>query len=116
MAYTNTNTNSNSTSYDNVKSDVADISKDATASMDKISSDLRTLKSDVADLGRQATQEGKKRLNEKASQVQDRVSDLKALGEKEFSGLKSYVSENPGQSVAYAFAAGLIASFLLGRR
>lgn len=115
MAYTNTNT-SNSTSYDNVKNDVSDISKDATGSMDKIGSDLRNLKSDVADLGRQATEEGKKRLSEKAAHVQDRVTDLKALGEKELSGLKAYVSENPGQSVAYAFAAGLVASFLLSRR
>lgn len=108
MANTYTNTNSNSTS--------SPLSDDTNASLQNVKEDLRTLKTDVAGLGRQATEEGRKRLNDTVSVAQDKVSGIKAAGYEELKGIRSYVSENPTQSVAYAFAAGLIFSFIFGRK
>ncbi|MDB5491656.1 MAG: hypothetical protein JWO78_1505 [Micavibrio sp.] len=108
----NTYTNSNSTASPMS----APLSDDTNASLQNVKEDLRTLKTDVVGLGRQATEEGKKRLNDTVSVAQDKVSEFKEAGYEELKGLKSYVSENPTQAVAYAFAAGLIASFVFGRR
>lgn len=108
--YTNTNSNSTASPIS------APLSDDTNASLQNVKDDLRTLKTDVVGLGRQATEEGRKRLNDTVSVAQDKMSDIKSAGYEELKGLKSYVSENPAQSVAYAFAAGLIVSFIFGRR
>ena len=108
----NTYTNSNSTASPMS----APLSDDTTASLNNVKEDLRTLKSDVVGLGKQASEEGRKRLNDTVSVAQDKVADLKAAGYEELKGLKSYVAANPTQSVAYAFAAGVIASFIFSRR
>lgn len=109
---TSTYTNSNNSG----SSMTGQLSDETNASLQSVKEDLRTLKTDVTDLGRQAKEEGRKRINETVSVAQDKVSELKSAGYEELKGLKAYVSENPTQSVAYAFAAGLIFSFVFGRR
>jgi ElaB/YqjD/DUF883 family membrane-anchored ribosome-binding protein len=110
MAYTNS-TNSNTASPMS-----APLSDETNASLQNVKEDLRALKDDVAGLGRQAKEEGRKRINESVSVAQDKVSEFKSAGYEELKGLKAYVSENPTQSVAYAFAAGLIFSFIFSRK
>ncbi|MEZ0261820.1 MAG: hypothetical protein ACAH80_12480 [Alphaproteobacteria bacterium] len=48
--------------------------------------------------------------------VQDRASTIQEASMDSYADLEKRIKKNPGQSVAIAFAAGLLASFLLGRR
>jgi hypothetical protein len=45
-----------------------------------------------------------------------RLADLRANATREYKKVEGQVKAKPGQSIAAAFAAGLVASWLLGRR
>lgn len=48
--------------------------------------------------------------------VHERATNIQAMGKDSYAGLEKRIKKSPGQSVAIAFAAGLLASFLMGRR
>jgi len=74
-----------------------------------IKADLASLKDDAATLIRDV----KDRSETVASKG---VDQLYTAGKREFSAMEEHVKEKPGQSVLLAFAAGLIASYILGAR
>lgn len=48
--------------------------------------------------------------------IQERASEIQEVGKDSYADLEKRIKKSPGQSVAIAFAAGLLASFLMGRR
>lgn len=50
------------------------------------------------------------------SYLREIAVDLRASGTRTLSKAEDHIRQEPGKSVAFAFAAGLIASLLLGRR
>jgi ElaB/YqjD/DUF883 family membrane-anchored ribosome-binding protein len=76
---------------------------------DDVKKDMANLKDQIVEEGRHEAKYLKKRAREGYEEVQD--MGLRSLGD-----LEKRVKANPTQSVALAFAAGIVASVLLGRR
>lgn len=74
-----------------------------------IRADLTSLKDDAATLVRDVKDRSEAMTSESLNQ-------LYTAGRREFSAMEEHVKEKPGQSVLLAFAAGLIASYILGAR
>lgn len=102
-----------------------------THSLDKdvevLRSDVKRLKEDavttashIGDAGGHLKEEGVRRARTYADRAQDRAQDLRDRGEQRLrtmeERIEDHVRDKPHQSVAIAFAAGMIASIFLGRR
>jgi len=48
--------------------------------------------------------------------VQDRAADIQEAGMDSYANLEKRIKKNPGQSIAIAFAVGILASFICTRR
>jgi ElaB/YqjD/DUF883 family membrane-anchored ribosome-binding protein len=86
-------------------------------------SDIDTIKSDIMTLTKHVREEGtngsrlvKRMANDQKDRLLEQLIDIQDAGGRKLAKLEKTVSKKPTQSVAIAFAAGLIASFLLGGR
>jgi len=93
-----------------------DVKKYTTPAYDDIKKDLNTLKDDVTHLATNVKKAGTDKANEAISYVKDQVGPVKDIGTNTVSALEERIKSKPGQSVTIAFAAGLLFSYLLGRR
>lgn len=84
--------------------------------LDTIRDDVRVLREDATALGQDLKSEGKKQLNAAGEQARQHLDTAKDKGQAYYGEMVSFVRSNPGQSVAFAFVGGMIASLLLGRR
>ncbi len=86
----------------------------------KLSRDIRdsleSLQSNVIGLAHNIKAVGTDKLHDATGYVQDRVEDVKTFGSDTLYKTERRIKAKPGQSVAMAFAAGLLVSFLLGRK
>lgn len=91
-------------------------SKKPYTEIDHIREDLDSLKHNVIELTRHVTKDG----NEQAAQLRDnlkgQIDQMQKNGLKRYKKVEAHVKQKPGQSLAMAFGAGLIASMLLSRR
>lgn len=74
-----------------------------------IGSDLHSLKSNLSDLAQHVKEDG---LNDISALAQKEYKSITALGET----IEDKIKDQPAKSMAIAFAGGLIASYLFGRR
>lgn len=81
-----------------------------------LKSDLNTLKEDAAHTIHDAASVAKTLKNESGAIARDGIKNLKSAGTDEFHRMEARVRERPGQSVALAFCAGLVFSYVMGRR
>lgn len=86
------------------------------AGLREVQSDLSTLKSDAATTIRDAATFARNIKNESGTIMHDGVEYVKSAGQTEFHKMEERVREKPGQSVALAFCAGLVFSYILGSR
>lgn len=84
--------------------------------IDEIRQDLDSLKNNVVELTRHLQENGAEQVHELGAIAQKKAEQLKKAGQKEFKKLEGQVKEHPGQSIAMAFAAGLVLSVLMGRK
>ncbi len=94
------------------KAEVSPIRED----LETIREDMRVLRDDTATLGQNLKVEGKKHLSAAGEQARQHMDTAKDKGQEYYGEMVSFVRNNPGQSVAFAFVGGMIASLLLGRR
>ncbi len=97
---------------------VTNVVKDAAnnAALRGLRGDLSVLKDDAAATLQDAATLAKNLKNEGGAIARDGVKNIAAAGRNEFEKLEDRVREKPGQSVALAFCAGLIFSYILGSR
>ena len=88
----------------------------STEALDNIKQDVYTLKADVIELGRTVKSEGLQKIEQAASDIHDKIDNLKKEGSLEVDKVQRYISQNPNQSVGIAFAAGIALTLLLNRR
>jgi ElaB/YqjD/DUF883 family membrane-anchored ribosome-binding protein len=81
--------------------------------IDDIKKDLDSLKDNVVELTKHMKSEGKSQANKVSSLALDRLADLKKSAAFEYHRAEKQVKAKPGQSIAIAFAAGLVASMLM---
>jgi ElaB/YqjD/DUF883 family membrane-anchored ribosome-binding protein len=90
-----------------------DETKDADNKMEK---QAQNIKENVVGLARTIKDSSTDKAHDAADYVRHRLDDLTVSGTDTLERLESRIKAKPAQSVAIAFTAGLLASFLLGRR
>ena len=88
----------------NVSDDLGDIRKD-----------IEALRNDLSSLAKHTKEEGNARLDIARERLTDTIADYRKSGRKQYKEMEKHVKDKPAQSLAMAFGAGLITSFLLRR-
>ena len=83
--------------------------------IDEIKGDIASLKSNVVELTRHMQENGADKTHEMAQTARKRLAALQKTGKQELQKMEKQVKAKPAQSLAVAFAAGLVTSFLLSR-
>lgn len=83
--------------------------------IEEIRNDIDSLKDNVVELSKHLQSEGKNQAFKLGDIAMERLSDLKKSASFEYQRAEKAVKQKPGQSVAIAFAAGLLASALFRR-
>lgn len=95
--------------------------------MEDIRDDIKSLKDSILTLSKHVEADGKMTAAELKTKAQDNLDDLKTKAQENIANFQDYsrdqlkvaekeIKAKPAQSVAIAFGAGLLASFLLSRR
>ncbi len=84
--------------------------------IDHIREDLDSLKNNVFELTRHMKKDGSAQVMHVRDALKGKMDDLQSTGREQFKNLERQVKAKPGQTLAMAFAAGLVASMFLGRR
>lgn len=84
--------------------------------IDDIKQDLASLKDNVVELTKHITQEGMNKVEKVEDAASDKISDLSSQSRQQMQKLEKQVKEKPAQSIAIAFATGILASMLLNSR
>lgn len=84
--------------------------------LEDIKNDISSLKSNAVSLGHHLADDGKEKLHEAGGQLKTFLSACKKDGARYYHDAEEKVRQNPGQSIALAFAGGLLLSALLKRR
>jgi ElaB/YqjD/DUF883 family membrane-anchored ribosome-binding protein len=83
--------------------------------MSAIKQDIENLKQDTASLIRHSKEEGYEQLSHAEKKAKKALKEAKSATQDQYKEVEAFVRTNPGQSIALAFGAGILASFLLGR-
>ncbi|NCT41476.1 MAG: hypothetical protein GW778_07445 [Alphaproteobacteria bacterium] len=85
--------------------------------LNEIRQDIDSLKDNVVALTKHVQKDGVNQVDEISDIAKTRLAEIQQKGQKEILKVEKQVKAKPAQSVAIAFAGGLIASLLLrGRR
>lgn len=82
----------------------------------KAKAEAQDIKENVVDLACNVYDSSANKTHAAAKYLRHRMDDLKASGSDTLTKVEGRIKANPGQSIAIAFAAGLLAKFLLGRK
>ncbi|MAS87272.1 MAG: hypothetical protein CMH30_04760 [Micavibrio sp.] len=84
--------------------------------LDDIKKDLTSLKKDTIKLAEHVKKDGATQASHLKEVVSEQADHLQDMGKSQLKNLEKQVKAKPAQSVAIAFAAGVLTSILLGRR
>lgn len=84
--------------------------------IDEIREDLDSLRTNVVELTQHIKQNGSTQATNLRDRANDTIHDLQERGQKQVQRVEKQVKQKPGQSLALAFAGGLLTSLLLRRR
>ena len=82
----------------------------------EVSSGVQDSKENVLGMARNIRDTSAEKAHDATDYIRNQISDLKETGADTLAKIEKRIKSKPGQSVAIAFTAGLLASFLLGRR
>ena len=86
-----------------------------TNKMDPIMQDIKALKADLASLSKDMRAEGRITATNLKDKAQENITQLQDYSRDQLKNVESEIKAKPAQSVAIAFAAGAILSFLFRR-
>jgi ElaB/YqjD/DUF883 family membrane-anchored ribosome-binding protein len=84
--------------------------------IDDIREDIVSLKSNIADLTSHLKKDGVKQTKVLKNKAQDTYEQAKISGKEQVDKVEEQVKQKPLESIAIAFATGVVASLILGRR
>lgn len=82
----------------------------------KAKEQAQDIKENVVDLAHKACDSSANKTHAAATYMRNRMDDLKTTSCNTATKVENRIKAKPGQSVAIAFAAGLLAKFLLSRK
>lgn len=98
------------------KATIASKTSGSYTELQDIREDLESLKNNVVELTRHLQTDGTLLADKMAKKAKLRAVELKDAGREEMYRIEDRVREHPSQSIAVAFLAGVVASFLFGGR
>ena len=101
--------------YDQTRDSERKLKNEAANTAKDFASEVNQLKENVTQLTQTAKTASNQKVQAASDYIRSRVLGLKASGEKSLEQTEAFIREKPGQSIALAFAAGVIAHILLGR-
>jgi hypothetical protein len=81
-----------------------------------IRKDVSALQSDVANLAADIKKAGSDKAREAVSYVNEHIGSLKNSGTNTIENIENKIKSKPGQSIAIAFVAGVVTSYIFGRK
>lgn len=81
-----------------------------------IKDSVNSIKQSASELAHHVYSDGRDVLTQAGEKAMDRFDGLRQSGMEELKKVETRVREKPAQSLAVAFAAGIILSFLFGRK
>ncbi len=84
--------------------------------IEEIKEDIVSLRSNIVELTQHLKKDGMKQTKRLKDNAADQISELQKTGKEHLENLEGQVKQKPLQSVAIAFASGLVFSMLVGRR
>lgn len=84
--------------------------------LEHIREDINCLQSDVADAAVELQNRVSDRAHDAVDYVSERLDALKETGLDTMEDIEDRIRDRPGQSIAIAFVAGALSSYLLSRR
>lgn len=90
--------------------------KKSYSEIDGIKDDIDSLKNNIVELTKHIKVDAKKETKELKKAAANQIEGLRDTSLEQYERLEKQVKAKPGQSVAIAFAAGVVASMLVGRR
>lgn len=93
-----------------VAKDVANLK--ANNDIGAIREDLQNLKEDAASLVRHTKESGQEQFAMAEEKAKKALKSAKATGRDYYADVENYVQTNPGQSLAFAFVGGILASMM----
>lgn len=90
--------------------------KTAYPEIEDLKEDLDSLRTNVVELTRHIKKDGRKQTRELGHTISDGFENLRESGEVYIRDAEKIVKQKPMQSLAIAFAAGMIGNILLSRR
>lgn len=84
--------------------------------IEEIKNDLNSLRTNVVELTKHIKENGSAQTEQLKKAAFLRLGALQDQGLKQLHKTEKHIKDKPTQSVALAFAAGVVASFLFGRR
>jgi ElaB/YqjD/DUF883 family membrane-anchored ribosome-binding protein len=90
--------------------------KEALPMMENIKEDIDSLRSNMVGLAKSIKSVSSEKARVTADYLMDQVDNLKTTGSETLGKVETQIKERPGQSIAVAFAAGVLTSYLLNRR
>lgn len=84
--------------------------------IDDIRDDLESLRNNVVELTKHVRRDGSEQVNNIRTMAEERLAEASELGRQRYQTLRLRVQDKPEQSLALAFAGGLLASYLMARR
>ncbi len=84
--------------------------------IDTLKEDARVMAQDAKTLGRHLKDEGREQLSHAEERAREALDHARERGKDGYAELTNFVRNNPGQSIAFAFVGGMLASVLFGRR
>lgn len=96
---------------------IRDDMKDAERKVAKgVTDEMQSIKENVVSLAQNIKEASSHKTHDAINYVSERVAELKETGTDVLKKAEARVKARPGQSIAIAFGAGLLARYLLGRR
>jgi ElaB/YqjD/DUF883 family membrane-anchored ribosome-binding protein len=104
--------------YDDAKSQDHKIRIEVTnpVNTDKLKAEARDFKENIVGIARNIKEGSSDRAQVATDYIRDRLHDLKSASNDTLDKVETRIKNKPTQSVAIAFATGLVLSYLLGRR
>lgn len=81
-----------------------------------IKENAEALKGNAANLARHVIDDGKEAVSRTSDKARETLQDLREAGKRELQHLEETVRANPTRSIAIAFASGIAACLLFGRK
>ena len=99
-----------------IREEAKDLERKVEKSVKEAFPEIEAIKENIVGLAHNLKEVSNDKANMTVEYIHEKAEDLKTMGTGTIAKIEKSIRANPAQSVGIAFAAGIVASYLLGRR